>query len=253
MPASNTAPRADAAPSASPEVLYDATTDRRLADILSPCFALIVHLRSQTEFGDPAALRQRIKDLLDRAERDAQRTGIPDEHVETALFAVVAFLDETLLSSTWDQKDRWVSRPLQMERYGRFDAGEAFFDRLETLLEHPTQHAEAIEVYYLCMTLGFRGRYQVVQQEKLQEYIERCHDELDGTPGINVDTLAPNGVPSDQVAAEVRTMIPNWALALATVGLALLLYLGLSLYVSHSAQSTADQIESVTRSTTGLK
>jgi type VI secretion system protein ImpK len=238
------APRPDAPP-APDEVLYDETTDRRLAEIFAPCLALIVHLRSQTEYGDPAALRRRIKELIDQAERDAQRTGVPTDHVEAATFAIVAFLDETILSSSWSQKDHWVSRPLQRERYDRYDAGEVFFERLSALLEHPTQHAEAIEIYYLCMTLGFRGRYQIVQQEKLQEYIDRCHDELERTPGIQTDTLAPNGVPTDQVAAEMRTKLPRWIIPVASVALALLLYVGLSLYASYSAQQTADAVNQV--------
>jgi type VI secretion system protein ImpK len=224
-------------------VLFDEATDRRLAEVLSRCFALIVHLRSQSDFGDPAALRQRVKDLLNRAEREARQTGIPAEHVEAALFAVVAFLDETILSSSWPQKDQWANRPLQMERYNRYDAGEVFFERLTSLLEHPTQHAEAIEVYYLCMTLGFRGRYQIVQQEKLQEFIERCHAELQDTPGIHTDVLAPSGVPGDQVTAEVKTRLPGWMIALAAVAVAAVLYLGLSLYASHSAHQTAQDID----------
>jgi len=236
------APRPDP-PAISDDVLYDAATDRRLADILAPCFALIVHLRSQDDYGDPAALRQRVKDLLRRAEQDAAGTGAPDEDVKTALFAVVAFLDETILSSSWPQKDAWASRPLQMERYDRFDAGEVFFHRLSSLLERPAEHAEAIEVYYLCLTLGFRGRYQILQQEKLQEFIERCHDSLHRAPGIQPDVLAPGGLPTDQAAAEVESTLPGWMLALAGVAVAVLLYLGLSLYISHSAEESAQTIE----------
>jgi type VI secretion system protein ImpK len=236
------APQTDAR-SAPADVLYDATTDRRLADVLAPCFALIVHLRSHDAYGDPEALRQRVQDLLRQAEREADAAGIPPDHVENAFFAVVAFLDETILSSTWAQKDAWAHRPLQMERYDRFDAGEVFFHRLSSLLNHPVEHAEEVEVYYLCLTLGFRGRFQILQQEKLQEFIERCHDALQQTPGIQADVLSPDGEATDPVAAEVSRTLPGWMLAVAGMALALLLYAGFSLYISQSAQESAQTIE----------
>ena len=221
----------------------DGTGDRRLADVLAPCFALIVHLRSHNDYGDPAALRHRVRDLLQRAEQDARGGGTSRDHVEAGLFAVVAFLDETILSSTWPEKDAWASRPLQMERYDRFDAGEVFFNRLSDLLDHPGEHAEAIEVYYLCLTLGFRGRYQILQQEKLQEFIDRCHDGLHRAPGLQPDVLAPNARPSDQAATEVQSAVSGWMLALAGIAVAVLLYLGFSLTLAHSATESAQTIE----------
>lgn len=242
-PAASRSTATPPARSGSVDVLYEESVDRRLADVLAPCFALIVHLRSHQEFGDPVALRQRIKDMLAQAEQEAVGLGIPLDDAQQGIFAAVAFLDETILSSSWSQREAWMARSLQLELYDRFDAGEIFFDRLEEILQHPTRHMEVIEVFYVCMTLGFKGRYQLHQQERLQGFIERCHEELCNAPGIDVDTLAPDGRPHDQAAAEVRSKVPTWMLVAGAVVLALIVYLGLNLYATHAATDAAATIE----------
>ncbi|QXD13866.1 type IVB secretion system protein IcmH/DotU [Rhodocaloribacter litoris] len=234
---------------AAPGLLFDETRNRRLAEIYAPCFTLILQLRGSREFGDADVLRRRIKDLFDQAEREAMRAGISGEEIRNARFALVAFIDETVLSSDWSQKDRWVARPLQLELYERYDAGEVFFDRLQELLQQPGVHAEVLEVYYLCMTLGFKGRYQLHEQERLRILIEECFAALNRAPGMQAAQLAPHGRPRGQVAAEVRSKIPAWAIAAAAAGLALLIYIGMTFYVSGVADRTVQTIEQVPHQT----
>lgn len=218
-------------------LLYDEAEDHRLAELYAPCFTLILQLRATHEFGDATVLRQRIKDLLDRAERDAMRVNTPRDDLRDAKFALVAFIDETILSSDWSQKDRWVAKPLQLELYDRYDAGEVFFDHLKRLLEQPTQHAEVLEIYYLCMTLGFKGRYELYEQERLRILIEETFEALRRS-GMSVGVLSPHGKPRDQVATEVRNKVPLWIIIAFVVGIALILYIIMFLMMNNAAEHT---------------
>jgi len=226
-------------------VLFDETADQRLAEVFAPCFTLILQLRATDAFGEPSMLRRRIKNLLDDAEREALRTGVSTDNIQAAKFALVAFIDETILSSNWPQKDEWVSTPLQLELYDQFDAGEVFFDRLEDLRRNAQAHGEALEVYYLCMTLGFKGRYQLHEQERLREIIETTYDELRRLPGMGSTALAPHGAPRGQVAEEVRSNLPTWVLAAAAVVLALLIYTGMYMYISSEAADVASTVQQI--------
>lgn len=226
------------------DVRFDGPT-QRLAEVYAPVFTLALQLRATQEYGDAETLRERIKTLLDKTRRQAVKSGLPPEDVREAEFALVAFLDETLLSSDWSQKDRWLARPLQLELYDRYDAGEAFFDRLDGLRANPGLHAEAIEVYYLAMALGFKGKYQLHGQEELRSLIEETQSELARQPGLAVGALAPHGAPRDGVAAEVRSAVPAWALVMAAVLLALVVYLSLSFFISGTADGVAQDIDRV--------
>ena len=228
------------------DVLFDETADKRLSEIFATCFTLILQLRAANEFGDPDVLRSRVKDMLDNAEREALRTGVSPENIQMAKFAVVAFIDETIISSNWSQKDRWVSKPLQLELYNQYDAGETFYTRLETLREQPKSNAEAMEVYYLCMTLGFKGKYQLHEQERLREIIEGTYEDLQRVPGMKPKELSPHGKPRGQVATEVKSKMPAWVLAAAAALIGLLIYMGMWFYISDTADEAAQSIRNQT-------
>src|SRR5436853_7881168 len=53
--------------------------------------------------------------------------------------------------------------PLQQQRYGHDIAGEIFFQNLQKILTRSETHelADLLEVYYLCLLLGFAGRYSM--------------------------------------------------------------------------------------------
>lgn len=227
------------------DVLFDETADKRLSEIFATCFTLILQLRAADEFGDPEVLRRRVKDLLDSAEREALRTGVSPDNIQMAKFAIVAFIDETIISSNWSQKDRWVSTPLQLDLYDQYDAGETFFTRLDKLREQPKANAEALEVYYLCMTLGFKGKYQLHEQERLREIIEGTYDELQRLPGMKPKALSPHGKPRGQVATEVKSKMPTWVIAVAAALIGLVIYMGMYFYISDTADDTAQSIRNL--------
>ncbi|HET6568055.1 MAG TPA: type IVB secretion system protein IcmH/DotU [Rhodothermales bacterium] len=241
------APAADA----DSAVLFDEASARRLSEIYAPCFTLALQLRSTREFGDAEVLRRRIRQLLDNAEQEASRAGVSSQDVELATFALVALLDETILSSDWNEKDRWLAKPLQLERYNRYDAGEEFFVRLENLRGQAAAHAEVIEVYYLCLALGFKGRYLLQEQEKLRSIIEGSYAQLRGLPGMTAKRLSPHGRPRDQVATEVKSKVPAWALAVAAAVIGVGVYVGMHVYIDHSATQVAQTIEQIQQGNTG--
>jgi len=228
-----------------PNRFFDVAQDRRLAEIYAPCFTLILQLRASHDFGDLETLRRRIKDLLDHSEREALRLGISREDIPEARFALVAFIDETILSSRWSQKAQWEAKPLQLEFSDRYDAGEEFFVRLDRLLAQPA--ADVLEVFYLCMALGFKGRYELYEQERLLILIEETFAALSRTPRMGVGELSPHGKPRGQVATEVRDKLPVWVFAVFAVGLALLIYIGMSLSMNSKAGHTASIIDQVPR------
>ncbi len=102
------------------------TRPHDLTDICSEIFTLILQLRRTSDFGNFEILRQRVRGLLSRVEAKAREAGTSTEDIQLVLFACVAFLDETIIASDWGQKDEWLARPLQLEYFNRFDAGEEF-------------------------------------------------------------------------------------------------------------------------------
>lgn len=85
--------------------------------------------------------------------------GYRREHYEQARFAVIAYIDEALLSCNWQEAKLWNVNQLQKSYYDTAKAGEEFFSRLSELTLIDPADRDVREVYYYCLALGFSGRY----------------------------------------------------------------------------------------------
>jgi type VI secretion system protein ImpK len=110
---------------------------------------------------DAAAFRTHVVQGLATAEQDALALGYSTADARLALFAVVAFLDESILNTRIPALAEWPRRPLQDELFGGHMGGEWFFQHIDQLLARPdsAELAELLEVYQLCLLLGFRGKF----------------------------------------------------------------------------------------------
>src|SRR5439155_588546 len=87
--------------------------------------------------------------------------GYTRDDTQYVTFAAVAFLDESVLHSQNPIFADWLRKPLQEELFGTHTAGDSFFQNLQHLLtlSDSADLADVLEVHYLCLLLGFRGRY----------------------------------------------------------------------------------------------
>lgn len=113
--------------------------------------------------GIPAAQPLEVRDWfsaqLDRMVAEGRAIGLDQADLEEARYALVAYIDERVLRSSWPGREEWMRQPLQLLCYRENVAGENFFRRLRALLRGP-RRLPAIQMYALCLALGFRGAYQ---------------------------------------------------------------------------------------------
>jgi len=192
----------------SPLASYRGTSsamDRRgwnLALEFQEVLTIVVRVRyNRQAVSDANSFREEMKKHLRVAEQRARGRGYSEDDVKRVIFAVVAFLDESVLTSRNPTFADWPRLPLQAELFGNQLAGEVFFQELQRILNRPDSNevADLLEVFGLCLLLGFKGRYaaggagdlrsaQVAVREKLRR--------IRGSSGA----LSPRGmIPADAV------------------------------------------------------
>lgn len=143
----------------------------QLALVLQEVLTATVRLRANRQVAaDAESFRAHIKQLLSGAQREARRLGYSADDVALVLYAVVTFLDESVLNSAQPMFASWPSRPLQEEIFGGHMGGEVFFQHLRQLLARQDSEdvADVLEVFQLCLLLGFQGRYSVADSGELR-------------------------------------------------------------------------------------
>ncbi len=106
-----------------------------------------------------------------------------------ATLALVGFLDESVLNTHDPLFADWPRKPLQEELFGIHMAGELFFRNLEQLSARPDSAdlADLLEVHYLCLLLGYGGRYSVGGRSELQAIIHATGDRIRRIRGVSTD------------------------------------------------------------------
>jgi type VI secretion system protein ImpK len=156
-----------------------------LSDTFVDTIAYVVYfLKTAQKRQSPYEMvRARIMQLL--TESQHKGADFPVDDYDQARFAICAWIDEAVMNSTWGERIAWVKEPLQLKFYQTTNAGELFFERLNNLGPHQN---DVREVYYLCLAMGFKGRYGNEEDRFLLEQLK--------TSNLKVLTGASVGLPS---------------------------------------------------------
>ncbi|TDR70273.1 type IVB secretion system protein IcmH/DotU [Paludibacterium purpuratum] len=194
-----------------------------LREMLEDGVYLLFLLKEGHAPGSAAEFNEKLDQFLAQFERHARNLGKTPEAITQSKFAFCALMDEIILSSSFELRDEWERMPLQLRLFGEHLAGESFFNRLEALRLDPNKHLELLEVYYTCLLLGFKGKYLLEGQEKLDYLKQKLAQEIQQARGGKAE-FAPNWRLPQRFQAYIRHELPMW------LYIALLAAVGVGIY-----------------------
>lgn len=198
---------------------------RSLSDLCSDCFTLILQLRKNHDLGDPSELRHKILTVFRKMSDEGRQIGVRTEELQEAQYALSAFLDETIMASEWHHKETWSRQSLTVELFQDPNAGDVFFNRLEQIRSKGKTKVQVLEVHYLCLTLGFEGKYGALSHEELQGLIYKLSQEIKQHTKKSYDELSPNWKRSDDMVDAVKEGPPLWLIITGLIGIAAIVLL----------------------------
>lgn len=197
-----------------------------LLDLLYDGFYMIFLLKNGYAPVDHDSFRDQLRKFLINFERGSKRLKTPADDLYEAKFAYCALVDEVVLTSRLELREQWGRRPLQLEFFGEQLAGERFFDQLEKLRQAGAARLQVLEVFHMCLLLGFQGRYLIEGSEKLGYLTSRLGDEIAQLKGKRAP-FAPHWAPPDNIANALRRDVPLWVVASVFALVGMLAFAGL--------------------------
>ena len=190
-----------------------------LSDCFMPLIAYTSYFLKTADRKQPSyeQVKADVQRLLGQSEGWVRKGHFSHEDFDSARFAVCAWVDEAILSSAWTQKSQWQKEPLQRVYYQTSDAGEEFFEKLNGL---DLQQREVREVYYLCLALGFAGRFCKPGDETLLNQLKASNLKIlmgrsVGLPSLENTDLFPEALPPESGARAIPKR--GWQFPLLTV------------------------------------
>lgn len=163
-----------------------------LATLATDILLIGIKITETSHLGEAEPLRRLLVSYFKDFERSCQSHHKPAESVEEAKYALSAFIDETIVNTPNNCRESWIQEPLQTQFFDDHNAGEHFFTRLENLISDTKKNFETLEVLYLCMALGFQGRYRVEGSELLPNILRNLLRRIEEVKGKPSQALSPS-------------------------------------------------------------
>ena len=142
----------------------------KFAQAVDPIFLHVLDLLDRiARQEDPSAQEERLKirALLDQGEAIVGGGTA----WELAKYALVSWVDEMLVDASWHGQEWWSNNVLEVELFKTRLCNEQFYVRAREASSSSSR--DALEVFYVCVVLGFRGLYR---EPTLAALLVETHD-----------------------------------------------------------------------------
>ncbi|MFC5525020.1 type IVB secretion system protein IcmH/DotU [Rhodanobacter ginsengisoli] len=210
------APRADAVPTAAISDFLGGGLNA-LVQAASPLLLLAVQLRNSVSQPDAAHLRDQVIAQVRQFESNAQAAGIAAQTITAARYVLCATLDEAVMNTPWGGQSGWAAKTLLVVFHGESYGGEKFFVILDRLCADFSRHIDLIELMYICLALGFGGRYQIEAdgRAKLADIQEELYRRIKAQRAPAADELAPHWKGIEDRRNPLVRYVPLWVIVAA--------------------------------------
>ena len=209
-----------------------------LIEAANPILAAVPQIRHALRHPDPAGLRSRLREQVDGFERSAIAAGIPDDQMQTARFALCALLDDSAAATPWGRE--WTSLVAEME--GQGDSGEKFFTLLDEMLAAPEGKVELLEFFYVCLALGFEGKYRSGDRQGLVQTRTKAYEFIEQRQGKKSTELSARWRGAQIRAKRVPGALAIWGAASACALILAGLYFGYSVLLGARSDPVAREL-----------
>ncbi len=154
--------------------------DNRLIDAATPLLGLVIRVRRLADFSEVPALYRQVVDEVSAIDRELVEQGYERPTVVAYRYVLCAFIDEAVLGTDWGAHSVWSQQSLLSRFHNETWGGEKVFAILSRMEQEPERYRDMLEFIYLCLCLGFEGRYKVMSngREEYEQIIRGLFDQL---------------------------------------------------------------------------
>jgi type VI secretion system protein ImpK len=197
-----------------------------LVNAALPLLDLAVQIKNRAVHNDVESLRDRVVAEVNAFERRITPLGLSLQTIRAARYALCAMMDDVVLNTPWGSRSLWTQKSMVATFHNEVVGGDRFWDLLNQLKQDAAVNLDLLELLYLCITLGFEGKYRVTARGASELILVRedLYRLIRNNRGDFERTLSPHWEGLGAAYRGLRQRIPNWLVALAALGILALFY-----------------------------
>lgn len=135
-------------------------TVNRLVALCAPLLLIATELPHQMASSNVKNLYKTCCTHLRTIENKAQKLGYPSDIILAVRFYLSALIDELILNTAWGKNSEWETVNLINTFQRETHRSDRFFEILAHEKKDPEKNIDVIELAYICLRLGFQGKYR---------------------------------------------------------------------------------------------
>ena len=184
---------------------------KTLRELSKDFISMVLMVRRGQQAQSIDAFMHSVDDFFREIEQEGHQAGYTAEQIKDTQYMLCAFIDESVLNAPNSNIRQHIElHPLQYKYFGVHLAGEGVFDKLETLRRDVRTHLDVLEVYHLCLALGFQGKFRLDKGDELRYLINTLGQDIARYRKALPNELAPQWQLPDQVGQLLRYEVPLW-------------------------------------------
>ncbi|PCF94526.1 type IVB secretion system protein IcmH/DotU [Vreelandella nigrificans] len=214
-----------------------------LVDAASSLLGMVVRVRQLDSAGNVERLYRQVVDEIAAIEIELTEQGYDRATLLAYRYVLCSFIDEAVMGMPWGRQSTWAEHSLLARFHNETWGGEKVFSILARLQQEPQRYRDMLAFIYLCLCLGFEGRYRVRShgREEYEQIVRALGDQLAGLEQPAEETLTHPLENVVQGHQRRTTVFPTWGIfALFSVAM-----VAVYLAFSWSLDQQAEQITSL--------
>lgn len=154
-------------------------SDNQLINMCSELLGITLKLSAIDKPEDIADIRYQILSSIKNINQLAREANFSTAVIDKTMCIFTIVIDEFIHYSQWGEDLNWSNNALLSEVFGmKKNGGELFFTLSDKALRQPKKLIDFIELIYLFLNIGYKGKYRFSDKESLNEYIKNLRSIL---------------------------------------------------------------------------
>lgn len=222
-----------------------------LVDAAISLLGMVVRVRQMDNADNIESLYQQVVDEISAIEIELTGQGYDRATLLAYRYVLCSFIDEAVMGMEWGRQSPWAEHSLLTRFHNETWGGEKVFAILKRLQQEPHHYKDMLEFIYLCLCLGFGGRYHVRSQgnesEEYEHIVRALGDQLASLEEAPEESLTQplKNVIRDRYTHNIH--FPTWGI-FALFGVAMTAaYLGFSWSLDQQAEQVISLLNQLYR------
>ena len=192
-------------------------------------------------------VQTRFADSIKKAESQMVEHNFSPMQARTASYFLCTLIDETVLNTPWGSESGWGHNSLLIQFHNEAWGGEKFFEIVKHLVQHPSSNLPLLELAYLCLCLGFMGKYRLDGNglRHIEELRQELYLTIQRLKNANEPELSLFWRGLGNIRNPLVHQLPSWVVILVVAALLMAAYLGFAYAINRSSNQVFEKMSAI--------